>query len=162
MELRSQGLDPIHNLNLSHRYGNPGSLTHCAGLGINPVSQCTQGAPNSIAPQQGLCVFWFYASFLWFEFDLSVKTLLTNEAVRGENVSSQTLNMVLNRHFFFSLRAARQKFRVQGLNPCQSSDNTRSLTYCTTRKLFNRHLLNNVLNVELQWVIGDCVCPQRF
>lgn len=37
--------------NLSHGYGNAGSLTHCAQLGIKPMSQWSQDAADPIGPQ---------------------------------------------------------------------------------------------------------------
>ena len=36
--------------------------------------------------------------------------------------------------FFFGCTPGMQKFLGQGLNPSHSSDNTRSLTHCTTRE----------------------------
>ena len=39
---------------LSHSYGNAGSLTHCAGLGLEPTSQPSQDAANPVVPQQEL------------------------------------------------------------------------------------------------------------
>ena len=41
VEFPSQGSDLGHSCNLSRRCGNARSLTHCAGPGIEPVSQCT-------------------------------------------------------------------------------------------------------------------------
>ena len=38
MEFSGQRSDPSHYCNLSHSCGNTRSLTHCAGLGIKPVS----------------------------------------------------------------------------------------------------------------------------
>ena len=49
-----QGSDPSYSCNLSHSCGNAGSLTHCAGLGMEPASQCTQDATNPVGPQREL------------------------------------------------------------------------------------------------------------
>ena len=51
MEVPGQGSDPIHSCKLSHSCGNAGFLTHCAGLGIEPMSQRSQDTANPIAPQ---------------------------------------------------------------------------------------------------------------
>ena len=51
MELPDQGSDPSHSCNLSHSCRNTGSLTHCAGLGIEPASQYSQDAADPVAPQ---------------------------------------------------------------------------------------------------------------
>ena len=42
MELPSQGSDPSHSLDLSQSYGNAGSLTHYAGLGMEHWTHCSQ------------------------------------------------------------------------------------------------------------------------
>ena len=42
MKLRGQGSDPNHSFELSHSSGNARSLTHCAGPGVEPTSQCSQ------------------------------------------------------------------------------------------------------------------------
>ena len=44
---------------LSHRRGNSGSFTHCAGLGIKPASQRSQNIADPTAPQQELHVTLF-------------------------------------------------------------------------------------------------------
>ena len=54
MEFPGQGSDLSCRPNLSHSYGSAGSLTHCAGLGIEPTSQCSQDAANPFAPQREL------------------------------------------------------------------------------------------------------------
>lgn len=46
MELMGQGLDPSHSLKLSHGCGNTRSLTHSAGLGIEPPFQSSQVATD--------------------------------------------------------------------------------------------------------------------
>ena len=48
------GLDPSLSFNLRHSCSNAGSLTHCAGLGIEPASQGSQDTADPIAPQQEL------------------------------------------------------------------------------------------------------------
>ena len=60
MELPGQGSDPSHSRKLSHSCGNTGLLTHCAGLGIQPSSQCSQDAADLIAPQQELLYVWIF------------------------------------------------------------------------------------------------------
>ena len=45
-------------LNLSHSCGNPGSLTHCARLGIEPMSQHSQDATNAIVLQWELLLLF--------------------------------------------------------------------------------------------------------
>ena len=40
MEFPDQGSDPCPSFDLCHRYSKAGSLTHCAWLGIKPMSQC--------------------------------------------------------------------------------------------------------------------------
>ena len=51
MEFRGQVSDLSHSHDLSHSCGNARSLIHCVRLGIEPVSQCTQGTDNPAAPQ---------------------------------------------------------------------------------------------------------------
>ena len=46
-----QGSDPSHSCDLSHRCDNAGSLTHCAGPGIKPMSQSSKDAPYPDVPQ---------------------------------------------------------------------------------------------------------------
>ena len=53
-EFLGQGSDPSCSCNLSHSCGNAGSLTHCARLEIEPVSQGSQDAVNPDGPQQEL------------------------------------------------------------------------------------------------------------
>ena len=52
MEFPVQGSDPSRSCKLSHSCGSAGSLTHCVGLGIKPVSQHSQGTADPIAPKQ--------------------------------------------------------------------------------------------------------------
>ena len=51
MEFPGQGSDPSCSCNLSHSYSNAGSLTHCARLGIESVSQRFPDAANPIVLQ---------------------------------------------------------------------------------------------------------------
>ena len=51
MEFLGQGSDPSHSCDLSCSSSSAGSLTHCAGLGIEPASQGSQDTANPIAPQ---------------------------------------------------------------------------------------------------------------
>lgn len=48
---RAPGPDPSHSHNLSRSCGNPGSPTHGAVPGIEPMSQSSQDTANSISPQ---------------------------------------------------------------------------------------------------------------
>ena len=54
MMFPGQGSDPSCSHDLSHSFGNVGSLIHCAGLGIEPATQHSQDATNPAAPQQEL------------------------------------------------------------------------------------------------------------
>ena len=54
MEFLGQGLYLRHSCDLSRSHGNAGSLSHCAGLGIEPVPQCSLDATDSVAPQWAL------------------------------------------------------------------------------------------------------------
>ena len=51
MELPDQGSDLSRSCHLSHSCSNTGSLTHCAGPGIEPATQCSQDATDPIVPQ---------------------------------------------------------------------------------------------------------------
>ena len=62
MELLGQGSDLSHGSDLSRSWGNTGSLTHCARLGIEPVSQHSQDAANPTAPEQELLIVPFLKS----------------------------------------------------------------------------------------------------
>ena len=44
--------DQSHSCDLSHSCSNAGSLTHCAGQGMDPTSQGSQEAVDTIVPQQ--------------------------------------------------------------------------------------------------------------
>ena len=66
MEFLGQESDPSH-CNLCHSCGNAASLTHCAGAGVEPMSQCCRDTTNPVVPWQGFphC-FYFYVIFsLW-------------------------------------------------------------------------------------------------
>ena len=54
MEFLGQGSDPSHSRDLSHSCGNAGSLTHCAGPTIEPVSQSSQDTTDAITTKQEL------------------------------------------------------------------------------------------------------------
>ena len=55
MEFPGQGWEPSHGCNLRCSCSNAGSLTHCAGLGIEPRSLHSRDAPaDPIALQQEL------------------------------------------------------------------------------------------------------------
>ena len=61
MQLPGQGSDLRHRCDLSLSCGNARSLTYCAGLGMEPVSQHSQDATYPIVPQGELQVL---SSFL--------------------------------------------------------------------------------------------------
>ena len=52
MEFLAQGSDPSHSHKPSRSCGNTGSLTHSAGLGIEPAFQCFQDTAYPIGPWQ--------------------------------------------------------------------------------------------------------------
>ena len=54
LEFPGQGSDLSCSSDLSQSYSQAGSLTHCAGLGIKPLSQRFQDAADPFAPQQEL------------------------------------------------------------------------------------------------------------
>lgn len=54
VECLGQGSDPSQICDLSRSCSKASSLNHCAGLGIEPPSQWSQDAINSIMPQQEL------------------------------------------------------------------------------------------------------------
>ena len=55
MEFPGQGSHPSHSCNLSGSYCQHESLTHCARLGIEPVSQRPQDATSPIAHSGNSC-----------------------------------------------------------------------------------------------------------
>ena len=63
MELPGQGLNRSRSLNLSCSSHNPRSLTHCAGPGIDPTSQRSQGSSDPTAP----CHQVFCTQLLFFK-----------------------------------------------------------------------------------------------
>ena len=71
MEFLGQGSDPSHSCDLCDICGNTGSLTHCARLGIEPVSQRSRDAAHTVGPQQVLqrksffFLFFFLGLYLW-------------------------------------------------------------------------------------------------
>ena len=54
MEFLGQRLDLSPSCDLCCGLGNAVSLTHCVGLGIEPVSLCCRNATDPIVPQQGI------------------------------------------------------------------------------------------------------------
>ena len=50
IEFLGQGSDLSHSCDLSHSYGNTRSFTHCTRLGIEPESQGSREATDSIMP----------------------------------------------------------------------------------------------------------------
>lgn len=53
-EFPGQGSYPSHSSDLCHSYNNSGSLVHCAGLGIQPLSQLSRDTSDPTAPQRDL------------------------------------------------------------------------------------------------------------
>ena len=53
-EFPGQGSDPRCRCHLGRSCSNAGFLTHCARLGIKPVSQHSQDTANPIVPEQEL------------------------------------------------------------------------------------------------------------
>ena len=51
---------PSHRCTLSHSGSNAGSLSHCAGMEMEPASQHSQDAANPVAPQRELLLFLIY------------------------------------------------------------------------------------------------------
>ena len=60
VEFPGQGSVPIHSCNLCCSCGGAGSLTRCAGSGMEPVSRCCRDIAGSIASQWELltCYLW--------------------------------------------------------------------------------------------------------
>ena len=54
MEFPAQGSDPSCSFDLCHGFSNAGSLTLCAGLGIEPASQCSKDNTDPIVLQRKL------------------------------------------------------------------------------------------------------------
>jgi len=54
MEFPGQGSDLRSSEDLRHSCGSTRSLTHCAGLGIEPASQGSHDAADPVVPQQEL------------------------------------------------------------------------------------------------------------
>ena len=54
IEFLGQGLNLSHSCDLHHSCSNTGSLTHCARLGMEPVSQSSRDATNFVVPQREL------------------------------------------------------------------------------------------------------------
>ena len=66
-EFLGQGSDPSYSCDLSHTCGNTGSLTHCARLGIKPLSWHSQDAANPVAPQWELLLLFLLSLLSYFE-----------------------------------------------------------------------------------------------
>ena len=58
---------PGPRISWDHSCGNAGSLTHCARLGIKPVSQRSQDTPDHISPQWEHLFFFFRAALQAYE-----------------------------------------------------------------------------------------------
>ena len=64
VEFLGQGSEPSRSCDLSQ--SNAGSLTNCAGPGIEPATQHSQDATSPVAPQQKLLFFFFFLSVSFF------------------------------------------------------------------------------------------------
>ena len=62
------GIRSKPQLQLWHRYGNAGSLTYCAGLGITPVSQCFRDAMGTPLPVLILLALFLLKFWLIYAF----------------------------------------------------------------------------------------------
>ena len=60
MEFPGQGSDLSHSCHLGCSCGNARFLIHCAGPGIKPVSQLSQGTADPTAPQHELPYLFIY------------------------------------------------------------------------------------------------------
>ena len=70
--------DPSCRCNLSHSCGNTGSLTHCAGLGIEPASQCSQDATESHCTWADTPPIPFFKSVLsWYRVQSEIRHLMS-------------------------------------------------------------------------------------
>ena len=91
MEFLGQGSDLSHSCNLSCCYSTR-ALNHCAGLGIEPVSQSSQDAADPVAPQREL---------QWLAFFLSLK----NSSLLCDHKFSFILSLkFLKTHFLFTFK----------------------------------------------------------
>ena len=107
MELPGQRSIPNHSFDLWCCSGNTRSLTHCARLGIKPVSQGSRDTTDPFAPQWELlcvlslwCVFYYVVCFhLFFFFNLR-KVLLVIVTTRTVYLKLYTDNIIMT--FFFS------------------------------------------------------------
>ena len=70
-EFPGQGSAPRCSCDLLHSCGNVGSLTHCAGLGIEPASQLSRDTADPVAPQWELQV-QDSCSFIFFSYRLPI------------------------------------------------------------------------------------------
>ena len=77
MEFPGKGSNPEPICKLHHSCGNTGVLTHCAGPGIKPVSQCSRDAVDPIAPQ------WEFLNLRKFP---SISSMLSQMLYREKNV----------------------------------------------------------------------------
>ena len=57
------GISPSHSCDLCCSCSNARSLTHCAGLGIEPSSQCSRDTANPVAPPWELRDIVFLSSY---------------------------------------------------------------------------------------------------
>ena len=64
VEFPGQESDLSHSQDLSHSWGNTGSLTHQAR--IDPAFQCSQDPTNPTAPQWELQILFYFSFFFFF------------------------------------------------------------------------------------------------
>ena len=106
MESLGQGSDPSRSCNLSCSGGHARSLTHCAGPGIEPASQCPQEAADPIAPQCELHILLLFMPLASSgNFQGAGGRYMTShvQVPFGQQNPSHTLEMTQNCLFLFSL-----------------------------------------------------------
>lgn len=101
MELPGQGSDLSRSCDLSYSCGNAGSWTHCARPGVEHVSQHSQEAADSVAPQREL----LYVSNFFSELHSAISSILI-ENISTLIVLSNSIPPKLNSWFFiFKMRS---------------------------------------------------------
>ena len=96
MEFPGQGSDPSQSHELSHSCGNTASLSHCAGPGITPSTQCFQDAADPTEPQQELLCFCFCFCFCFLPVHSMQKFLGQESNPHHSRTSARFLNNLLS------------------------------------------------------------------
>lgn len=97
-----QGSDPSHSRDLSRSCGTTRPLTYCAGLGIKPMSQASQGTAD---PQWELFFFFFWLLLLFTTLTLSPCHCLPQVRCAIEKITLVNIEKLcpgLIQPFFFS------------------------------------------------------------